>query len=662
MGDDSKRTGFVLDLDNKEFVKKLRESLGLMGELGKADSLKDLGGMFIKIGTLAGVAGAAILAAKAALDWTEEAEKIRQIENSFYALADSVHVSADAIRDGLVREARGLIDTTDLLQAANKAMISLGENSERIVDVMSVSRKATAVFGGELLDNFEKINLALSTGNNRALRQFGIVVDSEEAQKKYAKSIGTTVEYLNDAGKKQAFFNEALDQANKRFKGVDETSVQTSKNLTKIKVAFNELGETAVLAWDKIAGPTVRAATKAVADAMQGLSDRAKAAFGSGVEQAEAKRRVLEREIETLKELSARTEATNQKYGIDLNTHAEALKRKQAELVKLNEEEEKADMRDMKRRQAAGPKEVEKTPDDHENLAKKAADKLKFERDIEAIRIKRLEADLEAATTEQQVNMVFAEREISLRNQAELEKARLKKEGLDTHLIDQQQYAAAVENIELTLNDKLKFMAQDLQDARIKALENAQRAAQTTSEGMAAAFALGSARAKADLTNYGKTGEIVFGAVKKNAVNAFRAMGDGSKTAGEAMRGFILGAIADTAEAKGAEMLLAGIWPPNPAAIAAGGALIALASALRAQAEGQSKVAGVGGAASGGGSEPSAPGVDKPEAQEPQQRKAVTLNIYGSYYETEQTRTRLMEMIRESGDYTDFNLKQIGQA
>src|SRR5690606_25866202 len=100
-----------------------------------------------------------------------------------------------------------------------------------------------------------------------------------------------------------------------------------------------------------------------------------------------------------------------------------------------------------------------------------------------------------------------------------------------------------------------------------------------------------SRKAAKDFSDLNKTGTIVFNAIGNNAVRAFKAMGDGSQTAAEAIRGAVLGAVADTAEAKGTEMMLAGIWPPNPAAIAGGGALIALSSALRAQ----------GGASTGGG-------------------------------------------------------------
>jgi hypothetical protein len=44
-----------------------------------------------------------------------------------------------------------------------------------------------------------------------------------------------------------------------------------------------------------------------------------------------------------------------------------------------------------------------------------------------------------------------------------------------------------------------------------------------------------------------------------------------------------------------------------------------------------------------------------------QQKKVVTVQVQGHYFETEATKTRLVEMIRESSDATDFTIKQVGQ-
>jgi hypothetical protein len=43
-------------------------------------------------------------------------------------------------------------------------------------------------------------------------------------------------------------------------------------------------------------------------------------------------------------------------------------------------------------------------------------------------------------------------------------------------------------------------------------------------------------------------------------------------------------------------------------------------------------------------------------------KKTVTVQIAGHYFETEQTKTRLMEMIRETTDATDYKYVQVGQS
>lgn len=614
MGND-KKTTVVLDLDNKEFVKKLKESLGLMGELGNTEGVEDLANTFLKIGTIAGVAGAAILAVKVALDLTKEAEHVHQVENSFEALSKSAGLAGEEIKSKLVGAAKGLADDTDILQAANKAIIEMGSNAKVIPQTMELARKATVLFGGDLISNFEAMNRALASGNERALRQFGIMVDSDKAVKDYAKSLGVGVEFLTDAAKKQAIMNAALEQAQKKYKDVDESTLATTNNIKSLSVTFSELKESIALAFEKLAGPTVTKLTEAVSYAAGYWAKAIKNVLG----------------VETQKQHEEHQD--NIKKEIDLQNQA-----------------------------AESAKEAGKPQIDYEKL--KTA-RLKFEKELEDIRLKRSEADLQFATTEEEAIRAFNEKKLAMEKEANLQKEQLKKEGLDKGIITQQQYAEAVANIDKTLHDKQVFNDQDLQAARIKALDNYQKKATTVAGGIQAAFAKGSTQAKMDLNNWGKTGGIVFDSVKNRSVEAFKAMGNGSKDAAAAMKGFMFGSIADTAEAKGTEMLLSGLWPPNPIAIAGGGALIALSEALRSQAQGSSS-SGVGGGGGGGGA--SAQGDQtqadtaavKPEAQQ-QQKKVVSVNIQGSYYETEQTRTRLMDMIRESGDFTDFNLKQIGQ-
>ncbi len=100
---------------------------------------------------------------KEALDLTFEAETVRATSAQFDLLTKSAGISGDALRESLVGAADGLIDDTDLIQIANKAIVSLGSSAAGIAPIMELARKATTFFGGDLAHNFEALNQAIAT-------------------------------------------------------------------------------------------------------------------------------------------------------------------------------------------------------------------------------------------------------------------------------------------------------------------------------------------------------------------------------------------------------------------------------------------------------------------------------------------------------------------
>jgi len=657
-----KQAKVVLDLDNKEFVKKMRESLGLLGELGETEGLGNLSSMFLKVGAVAGVAAAAVLSVKTALDLAVEAEQIKQINSSFDALTKSAGLAGDALKSSLVEAAKGLADDTDILQAANRAIVSMGANASHLGETMEMARKATVLFGGDLVGNFEAMNQALATGQTRALRQFGLIIDQDKAYKDYAKSLGIGVKYLDDAGRKQAILNAALEQAKEKYKNVDETTLATTNNLKRMGTALKEIGEVAILAWDRVAGPSVSKITENLASGMHQLAVKFKEMFGTGKEQSEAHTESLKSQIEYTKKMVAWAEKSNN--AADLAIYTKALKDKEEELGKIEEREERAMQRQMHKDQAesvSGPKPAA-VEDKHIDYEKLKEDRLKFEQQLDEIRRNRSQADLDAATTEDQATQAFNEKVVADSLVVQTKIADLKHQFLDQGVISEQQYNQAIDEINRTQADKLKSYDQDVADARIRALEKAQDYARTASEGISASFKANAAKMGKDLKSFKVLGDATFGAFKNRGIAALKAVGNGSKDAASAMKGFMFGAIGDIATAQGEAMIIHGTGTYNYLEAAEGAALVALGSAIGSMGEGGGGAPSAGGGGGGGGSGGGPGGTDaagKPEAT-PAPRKEVSLNIHGSYFDTDQSRTRIMEMIRESGDYTDFNINKIG--
>ncbi len=657
-------TKVVLDLDNSEFVSKLRESLGLLGELGSGESLAGLSSTLLGVGAVAGVVAAAFGAVKAAINMVEAAEHIKQVNATFEMLGKSAGIAGDAIRDDLVKAAGGLVDTTEVLEAANKAMIVLGENARKMPEIMELSRKVIAVMGGELTETFEGLSRALAMGNARMLRQYGITVNADEATKKFAASIGVGVEYLDAAGKKQAIFNAAMEQAHAKFDKVDVSITATSNSMHKIGTSFHEIKELAVTMWDAIAGSTVVKNVGAVADAIHGWDVSLKSMFGHGKEQQDATAESLERQIAQYKTMIAQTsQAFNPG---DYQMYTAQLKHAEEELAKINKH--KAEEIQLEKEKVAGMAKAapgaedggKKQFVDNEKLLKAQQ---KFESDILKLHQDRIKAEEGVEVDAVKLGQLHEEEMVLTAKKANGE---IKK--LDTALhtdktINERQYSEGVIQIQRKMEAELKKIRMKADDDQLQSLKNLEKQNQKTAKGFETAWRKNSMAATQDLKNFAKLGDTSFNAVGKNAASAFQAMGDGSKSAGDAMKGFFFGSIGDIAIAQGTMHLLAGIYPPNPIELAEGAALLALGGALKSV--GSSSGASAPSASStGGGGAAASVSADKAAstpAPKATPHKSVAINIHGSLFETDQTRQRLMSMIRESGDYSDFNLKQVGQ-
>lgn len=664
-------TKVVLDLDNAEFVSKMRETMGLMDEFGRAESLANLAAKLGELGAIAAVLYVSFQALKTAIDFVEQAEQIKQVNAAFEAMSESAGLAADVLKNQLLKAVDGLASDTDVLQAANKALASMGDNAAKLPQIMEIARKATALFGGDLLGNFENINAALAAGNVRMLRHYGIIVDVDAATKKYANSLGIGTEYLNQAGRRQAVFNEALEQAGNKFKDVDVNLTQTANSFQRLWSGVKEVGEAIAIMWESFAGPTVRTFVSAIAHDMHMIAASMKVASSHGEEQADAKKKLLEDQVSSLKQI---LETTNKVTDPGLyERYAGMLSKAENQLQRINDQEERALQLKMKQEGASGKQAKDKTPvaASKEDLDKIIEARRKFENDILTLRKERQKAEEGIETDDFDLTILHTQEELRIEDAAEQKKVEIKKlydgDAKTKGIINAQQYANAVEEIEKKKVADLKVINQKYDEDRLQALKNLQKQNQYTAQGFATGWQKSAAQATLDNKNFGAMGEKTFSAVSKNAANAFKAMGDGSKTAGEAMKGFMFGALGDIATAKGEVMLADGIGSFNPIQIAEGGVLLALGSMLSSMgtSTGSSVSAGGGGGSSGGSASAASTG-DTATAQSltpaaAAQKKTVTVQIMGHYFETEQTRTKMMDLIRQSGDFTDFNLKQIGQ-
>lgn len=283
--------------------KKIEQALSQMATKGDGGLNKLAGSIRGAFGLFA-AGGAAYVAIKTigfAMDQVFEGESIRSANAQFEMLASNAGIAGQKLRDALKGAADGLVDDTDMIMAANRALVSMGSAAKDLPQVMELAKKATAVFGGEVSTNFEAMSQAIANGQTRQLKNLGIVVDQEAAYKKFAGTLGVTAAELTEAGKQQALMNAVLAQGDTAFSGVDSNLKKNTNSWTAFKVTMKDISEVLTLAFEKIAGPKVQSILGGLA-AMAADAKRALVAnFGEGSEQATAEMERLQAKIMSMK-------------------------------------------------------------------------------------------------------------------------------------------------------------------------------------------------------------------------------------------------------------------------------------------------------------------------------------------------------------------------
>lgn len=647
-----------LSLDIKDFVKDGKDAKEVILGIGDAKNLEGLISALSKTTAVLGVVGIAALALKTTVEAVFDAEKIRAVNAQFEITAKNAGLAGDALREGVVDSAKGLAVTTDVINASTKAIVQLGDKAAKLPEIMDLARKTAKAFGGDMLENFEAISQAVASGNLRSLRNLGIIIDQDVALKKYAKTLHVSVEELSDAGKKQAFLNEVLEKGNASLDGVDSVSKKATGSWKRIKVAVSEISEAITLLIDKLFGGQIAKGFELMANSAVDMKNRLVAAIGDGREKSEAELKNLEKDIKNLQYV------LDQEHKFHLNPGDLPNMEKRMERLVARKKEVEAELSKGKSEGVAGEGgEGGRSDIDREAQAKAQS---KFDKELLQLRKMRHEEEIKAA-------QFGADMEAEVQRDKEFRIDQINQESKIRREAINQEYANKdIERLRLLEQESALTAARMLQvdeetkRRRLELLKEQTDHAQTAASGIADAFHEGAEKNRQDLTNWGNTGRLVFGAFSKNAKSALLEFGAGTKDAGEAMRGFLFGAIADTAEAKGMELLLSSIWPPNPVGAAAGAGLVALAGALRSQAGGAGKGGGVGGGGAGGGGASAgagSPGVEgnRPTTNEPETKKAVSITVQGPWFDTDQSQRWLTDQIRSASDNTDFSFRRIGQ-
>jgi hypothetical protein len=667
MSDDNS-SSWSFDLDAKDAESTVQTLQTGLQSIGATD-MSELAASITEIGTVVGVVGAAVLAIGESFKLVMDAEEIDAVNKQFEMLAKNAGQFGEGLKSALETSAGGLVDETTLLKGASGALVELGQNAGKLPQIMDLARKATMVFGGDLMSNFNGITQAIASGNMRMLKHMGIIVDTSKVYADYAKSIGVATDELSDAGKQHALLNAVLAKGQTAFSGVDVSIKATTNAWQEFKAAMKDVGDSMAIVWNKIAGPAVRSSMKFLADSAHYLSNMLKSALGTGSEAAAASVENLTTKLEGLKAkqaMLAKDAATNKLYDPSLLASTnKQIAETTAELEKQNVVLKQSTTEAEKKFEAEKKSGDAITKDSEVDLEKRKANQLKFHTDLDKLRMENEKAEMKSATSIAQVD-ALTEKEKQAVHQQTADK--LKQLELQQGLSAKQR---AQMTVQIKKQEELQIdqITSDQSKNETNALNNLENENASVAQKVGNAWAAESAKAGLEMKDFTKLATGSFQAVGDSATSAFEALGDGSETAGEAMKGFLFGALGSIAEQAGAVMLLEGLWPPNPVAIAGGGALLALGGYLKGQAKGATGASPNVSASAGGGdtgsgvtssTQPSTDSSSSGPSTTQNPSASVSFTVQGNLYSSNEAKLEMMDIMRSATDATDFKYTQVG--
>ena len=662
MADDNKLL-FEFKIDEKTAQKEFEKLQGF----GK-DTTSKLAGLFqgvTKGGLLGAVASVTLLnqglelagklaegigkAISAGINTITVTEKIETLNKQFDILSTNAVGAGNDLRSALQKSADGLVDNEDLLKAANRALVDFKGNASDLPKILETARRISKITGNDILETFESLNQAIATQRTRALQDAGINLKNDEIQKKYAASLGKTVEQLTEFEKRQALTQAILKVNETNLAGISLANENATQSFKKFSVQVGEVGDSLSILSSAVLKPILQPLAKLGTSILEGFNNQIVATFGDGAEKTAAQVAVLESRIQSLTKSLAIQRAG---FSDDAKFTELALNNAKAQLKAITDIRD-ASEDDAKRaaaRRGDIPANVQAVldsyiPDPAEVAKRNAAFQTAF--------IAAQQANLQLQIADAQLIVDEKAREDQLASlrlgQIELEEQNHKAKLLELErqfqldkTLTQSQYNELrnQENIRSQLQVEA-FEAQSNERKRKQAIEYQQKITSINTaiqQGILKTVSAAAERLGASLVKGGDAfadfQNVVLGII-----------GDIAIQIGGTLVGIGLGVEAIKASILG----LTG----GPA-IAAGLALIALGGLLKSLSSGGSTASADAGGGGGGGigTTPSEGGIFTPTEDAAPQKpgQSVTVNVQGNILDRRQTGLELAEVIRESFD------------
>lgn len=188
---------------------------------------------------------AAVTAAGLVANSVRLAMKSEPIQGGFAALT-SANGLGDQVKvlNELRDAARGTVSDLDLMQSSNKAlMLGAARTTEELSLLVEGGRRLGKTMGVDATEGFNLLATGIGRHSSRILDDLGIVVKSQEAYEKYAKSHETTTDKLSEEEKALIFTSAAYEALNKHLRQQGEEQLSAGDKVDRAKTSFENLSK-----------------------------------------------------------------------------------------------------------------------------------------------------------------------------------------------------------------------------------------------------------------------------------------------------------------------------------------------------------------------------------------------------------------------------------
>lgn len=223
LGGEMQRSSSAMQQQSGALDRAIAKMDAFAAPLGKVQALMGAGGL------VAAAVGAA--------------HAIDQFSARALALTDvqaNLKISIDASREAT----GGLVDDFTLQKTAMAGLrYGVFQTSGEMAKHVKIATTLARTLGTDSSKAVEDFTLGIARQSRLILDNLGILVDVDNANKNYAKSIGKTVSQLNDEEKAIAFRNEAYRQGEKAIQGMRLAQDGWAISAQKMKTGLVDLGD-----------------------------------------------------------------------------------------------------------------------------------------------------------------------------------------------------------------------------------------------------------------------------------------------------------------------------------------------------------------------------------------------------------------------------------